>query len=71
MTILELKQHLGLSDFEFMYNQKWFFINRLNKEILAGEFGEIGEEYKNFSDLYNNFIVDGYPLRIILEEIDW
>lgn len=70
MTILELKQHLAMAELDFFYHGKLYFICSAGKGFEAGEAGETTDVYKNFSDLYNYFRVNGQPLKEILDEID-
>lgn len=68
MTIIELKQHLGMAELDFFYYNKLYFICSAGKGFGAvRQAGATADEYRNFSDLYNYFKVDGQPLKEFLD----
>ncbi|MDD4666242.1 MAG: hypothetical protein PHC81_06890 [Clostridia bacterium] len=71
MNLQQLFNHLSVSDLEFNYKGKWYFICPINNVYSAGEANKDDTKYKTFEDLVNNFQVEGKPLKDILERIDW
>lgn len=71
MNLQQLFEHISVSDLEFTYNDRWYYICPLNNIYSAGEANKDDTEYKTFDDLVNNFIIEGKPLKDILIDIDW
>lgn len=71
MSIDQLKKHISISDLEFEYNGKWYYICPLNNVFSAGEADTDPTDYKTFDELINNFLVQGKQLKEILPDIDW
>jgi hypothetical protein len=71
MTLDQLKNYLYISDLEFEYNGRSYFICPMDGQYSAGEAWITECKYTNFDDLINNFIVEGKSLRTILNKIEY
>lgn len=72
MTLDELRAHLQVTDFEFGYNSKHYFICPLQvfSDFSAGEADHDPKNYKTFDELMSNFIIEGKPLKEIIRQIE-
>lgn len=71
MTLSELKNYLNVSDLEFEYNGRSYFICPIDGRYSAGESWTTEFDFKDFDDLVNNFIVQDKPLKTILKMIEY
>ena len=73
MTIKELRDTLPGNPFTIEYKDKLYYIS-LGVNVYQTLSDPEQEEYvifKDFDSLINDFLVDGKPLKDVIEYIDW
>lgn len=61
-----------ITDFEFQYNGKNYFICPIGNGYSCGEYGtDDPVEYTNIDEVWNNFILDGKVIKDVADQIDW